>query len=179
MHRVIDISLTGHPAPYRLHEDAYERLRQYLDGARARLSDDPDQAEVIGDLERSVGDKLSALLRAGRQVIDDADVAAVLDQVGAVEPGVAGSPPPPVAQQPRVRRRLYRIREGQQWAGICTGLAAYAELEVNVVRWVFVGLGLITAGAFLLVYVVAMFVIPVVPTREAFVAAQPQANGGA
>ena len=47
---------------------------------------------------------------------------------------------------------------------MCTGLAAYAQLDVKVVRWVFVGLGLVTVGLFLFVYVVAMFVLPVVPT---------------
>jgi phage shock protein C len=181
MHRVIDISLTGHTAPFRLHDDAYERLRQYMDRARARLADDPDQPEVVGDLERSIGDKLSSRLGPSKLVIDDADVSAVLDQIGTVEPGDARPAAPAAATvepAPGGRRRLYRIREGQQLAGICTGLAAYAELDVTLVRWVFVLLGLITAGVFFLVYVIAMFIIPVLPTREAFTAAQTSRNDG-
>ena len=181
MHRVIDISLTGHTTPFRLHDDAYERLRQYMDGARARLADDPDQPEVMGDLERSIGDKLSARLDPNKLVIDDADVIAVLDQVGTVEPGdvrAAAPPAAPVDPASRGRRRLYRIRAGQQLAGICTGLAAYAELDVSLVRLVFVLLGILTAGVLLLVYVLAMFIIPVVPTREAFIAAQTTRSDG-
>ena len=170
MHRVIDISLTGHPEPFRVHDDAFELLRQYLERARARLAGDPDHAEVIGDLERSIGEKLVARQRAGKPVLDAADVSAILEEIGTVDAGSPESVAPP-APRTRGRRRLYRIREGQEWAGVCTGLAAYAELEVNVVRWVFVGLGLLTIGLFLLVYVVAMFVLPVVSTREEYEAA--------
>lgn len=169
MHTVIDISLTGLAEPFRLHEDAYELLRGYLDSARARLSDDPDEAEVIGDLERSIGEKLASRLSADKRVIDRADVGAVLQQIGAVDTG-SSAPTATDGHRPR-RRRLYRIREGQEWAGVCTGLAAYAELDPNVVRWIFVGLAFFTAGVFLLVYLVAMFVMPVVSTREEYFAA--------
>jgi len=45
MHRVIDISLTGHADPFRLHDDAYELLRGYLDSARSRLGQAGRQGE--------------------------------------------------------------------------------------------------------------------------------------
>ncbi|MGZ8481140.1 MAG: PspC domain-containing protein, partial [Candidatus Limnocylindria bacterium] len=130
---------------------------------------DPDEAEVIGDLERSIGEKLASRLSADKRVIDRADVGAVLQEIGAVDTGSSEAAATD-GHRPR-RRRLYRIREGQEWAGVCTGLAAYAELDANVVRWIFVGLGLVTAGVFLLVYLVAMFVLPVVSTREEYFAA--------
>lgn len=69
MHRVIDISLSGHPDPYRLHEDAYATLTRYLERARSRLTDDPDREEVIGDLELSSGEKLRSRLSPDKQVI--------------------------------------------------------------------------------------------------------------
>ena len=65
-----------------------------------------------------------------------------------------------------MRRRLYRIREGQQFAGICQGLSAYADLRVDVVRTIFVVLTILTAGGFALVYVAMMFIVPAVETRE-------------
>ena len=104
MHRVIDISLAGHAEPYRLHDDAFEALQQYLDRARAGLAGDPDHTDVLRDLEQSIGDKLDARLRDGKRVIDAADVGAVLDEIGAVDadaPAPAGTPP---ALPPRPRR---------------------------------------------------------------------------
>jgi len=172
MHKVIDISLTGHPEPFRLHEEAVDVLRDYLDRARAGITHELDADEVIGDLERSIGEKLVARRQGERAVLDLAAVRAVIEEIGTVGGDEAEIVPRAGADPSRVRRRLYRIQEGQEWAGVCTGLAAYAQVNVDTVRWIFVLLGLLTAGIFILVYIVAMFVLPVVPTREAFAQAQ-------
>lgn len=141
MHRVIEISLTGHADPYRLDEEAFELLRHYLERARSRLSGDPDHAEVIGDLERAVGDKLAALPRTGKSVVDVADVNAVLEEIGAVDVE-SGEPPVVPGSRGRVRRRLYRITEGQKWAGICT-----RPCRVRAARRLHGALGLRHSGA--------------------------------
>lgn len=169
MHRVVDISLSGHAEPYRLHDDAYEALARYLEGARSRLTDDPDREEVIGDLERSIGEKLASRLSTDKQVIDLGDVRAVLDEVGAVD--TDADPAPPVAVERRRVRRLYRIHEGEKIAGVCQGLAIYADLDVYMVRWIFAILAIITVGMFGLVYIAAMFILPVANTREEYFAA--------
>jgi phage shock protein C len=63
-------------------------------------------------------------------------------------------------------RRLYRIREGQQLAGVCNGLAAYAELPVDWVRTLFVLGTLVTAGLLGLVYIALAFILPVYARPE-------------
>lgn len=47
---------------------------------------------------------------------------------------------------------------------MCTGLAAYAEIDVVWVRTLFVFATLLTAGIFLLVYVALAFILPVAAT---------------
>ena len=66
--------------------------------------------------------------------------------------------------QPR-RRRLQRVREGQQLAGVCNGLADYAELDVAWVRTGFVLGSLVTGGILVLVYIALAFILPVAPRR--------------
>lgn len=162
MHRVIDIDLTGNHRPLRIHEDAYDSLKTYLDEAGARLGDDPDRAEVVDDLERSIGTRLVARLGDVNRTLNAADVKAVLDEVGAVEPprvaGYRDIPRPP-------RRKLYRIKEGQALAGVCTGLAAYSDISIDLVRWVFFFGILLSGGLLLVAYVIVMFFLPVVATR--------------
>ncbi len=167
MRKVINIDLVGSANPYRLHEDAYDALNRYLDHARSRLADDPDQAEVMSDLERSIGAKLADRLGSDDRIVTVEDVTVVLGEVGSVGAD-DGQPTAAVADRPR-RRRLYRIREGQQIAGVCTGLAAYSDIDVNWIRTVFYALGLVTAGLFFLVYMVVAFLLPVVPTRGAWI----------
>jgi phage shock protein PspC (stress-responsive transcriptional regulator) len=165
MDKKIVIGLTGQANPYQLTEDAYDRLARYLDRAAARLRDDPDHAEVLGDLERAVGDKLAALLGSNDRVVTTTDIDAVLEEIGAVETGHDPESHEGTSQ-PR-KRRLQRIREGKQIAGVCAGLAAYAELDVDWVRTLFVLGTLVTAGILGLVYIALAFTLPVAATREA------------
>jgi phage shock protein C len=166
MDKTISISLSGHPAQYRLNEDAYDRLARYLDRAATRLQDDPDRAEVLSDLERSVGDKLAALVGLDDRLVTAADIDGVLEEIGAVDTGEDQGTDEP-SPHPRARRRLQRIRDGQQIAGVCTGLAAYAELDVDWVRTGFVLGTLVTAGILGLVYIALVFILPVAAIREA------------
>jgi phage shock protein PspC (stress-responsive transcriptional regulator) len=166
MDRTIVISLNGHVEGYRLQVDAYDRLAGYLDRAASRLRDDPDRAEVLGDLERSVGDKLQALLGSDDRVVTVADIEGILEEIGAVDTGND-----PVAEEAERRprpRRLRRIKEGQWLAGVCNGLAAYADLRVDWVRTMFIFAALLTAGIFALVYVALAFILPVDATRDAY-----------
>jgi phage shock protein PspC (stress-responsive transcriptional regulator) len=173
MQRVITIHLDGEPNPYRLDEDAHDALSRYLDQARSRLTDDSDRAEVMGDLERSIGAKLTDRLGSNDRILTIEDIDAVLAAVGPVGSG-DDRPATVGADRPRGRRRLLRIRAGQQLAGVCTGLAAYTEIRVDWVRTIFLLLAVFTAGLFALVYLAMAFALPVVPTREAWIAAQDQ-----
>jgi phage shock protein PspC (stress-responsive transcriptional regulator) len=166
MDKTIVIGLVGHADRYRLQEDAYDRLARYLDRAASRLQDDPDRAEVLGDLERSVGDKLAVLLGSDDRPVTVADMDGVLEEIGAVDTGHE-----PMADEVHVRprtRRLYRIREGQQIAGVCTGLAAYSELRVDWVRTLFVLGSFATVGVLGLVYIALAFILPVAATGEGY-----------
>ena len=154
MDKTIVITLNGHPEGYRLRDDAYDRLMQYLDGAASRLREDPDRAEVLGDLERSIGDKLAAVIGSEDRLVTVADINDVLEA-----PDDAGAAPP----RPR---RLRRIKEGQWLAGVCTGLADYSDIRVDWVRTLFIFATLLTAGGFSLVYIAMAFILPISPTRE-------------
>jgi phage shock protein PspC (stress-responsive transcriptional regulator) len=182
MHKVIAVSLTGRTELYRFHEDAYDRLSHYLDQARFGLSGDPDQGEVISDLEGSIGEKITERLGLGDRFVTLADIDAVLDVVGPVaDPTPAGitGRAARATGRPLKRRRLARIREGQEIAGVCTGLAAYSEIGVDWVRTIFVFATLLTVGGFLIVYLGMAFLLPVYATRGEWLAAQLEAEAAA
>lgn len=60
------------------------------------------------------------------------------------------------------RKRLVRPREGRKIAGVCLGLAEYFDLDVNVIRLLWV-LAVIFGGTGLLAYLVGWIIIPEVP----------------
>lgn len=58
-----------------------------------------------------------------------------------------------------MEKKLYRIKNGAILAGVCTGLAAYFDLDVNLVRILAVVLACST-GVGLVAYIVAALVLP-------------------
>ena len=68
-------------------------------------------------------------------------------------------------------RRLYLIRDGAAIAGVCKGLAAYLNIDVSIVRILFIVLTILTGGVWILIYLVMMFVVPYAQTSEQHAAA--------
>jgi len=169
MNKVITVNLNGNA--YQIDEDGYNGLRDYVHHAEAQLSNSADRREVIADLEQAIGEKCSALLRPHKTVITAAEIAQILTEVGPVQnvDGDAGrtdtqSPPRYGAAATPHRKRLYRIRRGSGWAGVCRGLAAYADTDVTLVRVIFVLGTLCSGGLGLLIYFLMILVVPIAYT---------------
>jgi phage shock protein C len=60
-----------------------------------------------------------------------------------------------------VEKKLHRSLSKRMIAGVCGGLAEYFDIDVSLVRLIFVGLTLITAIVpMLLFYLIAWIIIP-------------------
>jgi phage shock protein PspC (stress-responsive transcriptional regulator) len=174
MQTVVNISLNGNS--YQLEEPGYIQLRTYLERAEARLKDSPDRAEVMADLEQAIGEKCARLLGAHKTVVTALEVERIISDMGPVESpdatapgasaeGTAGATSAaPAGALPR--KRLFRIREGQMWAGVCNGIAAYMNVDVTWVRIAVVLLTLFTTGLLIVAYFVLAFIVPEAQTAE-------------
>lgn len=165
MKSAISIDLDG--TRFALDERAFVALRAYLDRAAARLGTHPDRDEVIAGLERSIAAKLARHPAARADIVDEQEMLAALTQVGRVDgPSLDESDAAGAAGvgSPRPRRPLYRLRDGQQIAGVCAGLAAFAEIDVGLVRLIFILGAVFTGGMLLLAYLVLMFIMPIAHT---------------
>lgn len=179
MNRVVTINLNGNA--YQLDEGAFDALRAYLDRAEARLASNPDRAEIIADLEQAIAEKCNHHLGPNKNVVSAAEIAQVLVEMGPVETPADEGAAPDAAEaggasvaagaDTGVRRRLYRIREGAMISGVCNGLAAFFSIDVTVMRIIFVALAVLTSGAWIIAYVVMIFVIPRADTGEEHAAA--------
>lgn len=59
-------------------------------------------------------------------------------------------------------KRLYRVNEGKILCGVCMGLSEYFEIDVTIVRliWVFISL---VYGSGILLYIIAALIMPIKP----------------
>jgi len=169
MNKVITINLNG--KAYQLEEAGYAALKEYLDAARAALAQNPDESEIMADLEQAIADKCDARLSPHKNVVTLSEVEAIIKAMGPVEGGAEREAAREAAEKkegPKAPRRLYRILEGKWFSGICAGLAAYFDVDVVVVRGLFVLLTIVTGGVWIIPYVVFSFVIPAARTEEEF-----------
>ena len=168
MQKVISINLNGNA--YQLDESGYETLRDYLAGAERALADNPDRAEIIADLEQAIADKCQRYLgphktrrhARARWIRSSRRWARSTARrvTTAIERRIRRGQPGPDRKQDGPPRRLYRIPDGAMIAGVCNGLAAYFQIDVTLVRVVFLLAALLTKGVGIMAYVIMMFVIP-------------------
>src|SRR5437868_581187 len=79
---------------------------------------------------------------------------------------------PGIAAQPGVRKRLVRSSTDKKLGGVCAGLAEYFDMDVTLVRvlWLLV---VLCGGTGILLYVILWLVLPLAPSAVA-VASPPQ-----
>jgi phage shock protein PspC (stress-responsive transcriptional regulator) len=169
MERVVTINLNGNP--YQLEEPAYDALRAYIARAEAALSENPDKAEIIRDLEQAIADKCAGHLSTSKTVISAAEMTRVLTEMGPVEGDDTPKNGEPREEAYGPRRRLYRVKDRAVISGVCSGIGAYFDLDPNIIRLIFVLGALFTSGFGILVYIVLMFAIPSAHTSEEWAAA--------
>jgi phage shock protein PspC (stress-responsive transcriptional regulator) len=188
MQKVITINLNGNA--YQLDESAYHALRSYLDNAEAQLTANPDRAEILSDLEQAIADKCKRFLGPGKTVVSGGEIDQVLREIGPVDGGHGASQPgQPLrpsasAATTSAPKRLYQIREGAMFSGVCNGIAAYLNLDPTIVRVAFtvaaIGEMIISDNPpwmVVTVYVLLMFLVPYAKTSEELAAAQGAKEG--
>ena len=62
-----------------------------------------------------------------------------------------------------MEKKLYRVAQGKQLCGVCTGFAKYFSIDVTLVRLIFVLLALTTSG--ILAYIACAIIIPEEPSN--------------
>ena len=180
MHKVIVINLNGNA--YQLDEIGYDAVRAYLDRAETQLRTSPDVAEIMADLEQAIAEKCQRFLSPHKTVVSAGEIEQILAEMGPVEPAAGEPAGPHPSHQPRASgkaaddggapKRLYRIDDGAMIAGVCTGLSAYFNLDVTLIRIAFVALALFTKGFSLLIYGIMMVDVPPASTSEEHAAAE-------
>jgi phage shock protein PspC (stress-responsive transcriptional regulator) len=146
---------------YNIDDDAYMRLREYLDRIESYFSDEKEREDIINDIETRLSELFSERLSASRQVITLADVDDAIRIMG--DPGEIGgakgkSEPYSRNYQYR-RRRLYRDPDNRVLGGVCGGLGAYLDIDPVILRVILVVL-FFAFGIGLLVYLIMWIVVP-------------------
>ena len=143
-------------------EDAYARLDTYLTAFRAKLHAGADNQEVMTDLENRIAELASAKLSGENRVIDIALIDEIISCIGMPD-GTAYRFERATDDAPRetepVVHKFYRDPDHRSIGGVCSGLAAYFNVDLSLVRVAFIVLFLCASCGFW-IYIALWIIAP-------------------
>jgi phage shock protein PspC (stress-responsive transcriptional regulator) len=162
MKKTLDIGIGG--KSFIIDEDAHERLKQYLDTFRSRLADGQGN-EVMDEIEARIAELLNENLGSGQQTVSLAMVNEITAKLGMPD----GKPEFKAIDDNNENekeentmnpvKKLYLDVENRKLGGVCAGLAAYFDIDVTIIRIVFLAL-LIGGGFGFWLYLIFWIVAP-------------------
>jgi phage shock protein PspC (stress-responsive transcriptional regulator) len=168
MNKTIIINING--IVFHIEEDAYEVLKAYMTDVKRHFSTSDDSLEITTDIENRIAEMFNEILaNQNKQVIVEADVKAVIEQMGTVEDfefaendnKTTGSN---AFTYNTERRRLFRDPDDHLVGGVAAGIANYFDLQAVWIRLAF-ALSLIFAGSGFILYIILWIVIPKAVSR--------------
>ncbi|HET6556351.1 MAG TPA: PspC domain-containing protein [Prolixibacteraceae bacterium] len=167
MKKTFTINISG--SVFHIDEDAFEKLQRYLQMLNRHFGTALEGQEILQDIEARIAELLIEKTANKTEVVTDEMVNEVIARMGQPEDfneaaeeephARAHTESAPAAEQP-VRRRLYRDGDSRVLGGVCSGLGAYFNIDVVILRVIFVLLFFLGVGTSLLLYIILWIVVP-------------------
>ena len=170
MKKIININLSGRVIP--IEDSAYEKLQGYIESLRRYFSHEEGRDEIINDIESRIAELMNEKVRKGAACVTDADIDEIVaamgrpedfdaaDTVDAAEPAQKGQQQQYTYAETKAKKRLYRDSSDKFIGGVCSGIAAYLNVDPAIVRILF---AIITFGGFglgFLAYILLWIILP-------------------
>ncbi|RRQ48086.1 PspC domain-containing protein [Maribacter algicola] len=164
MNKTVNINLAN--TLFHIDEDAYNKMRRYLESVKRSFANTPGSDEILADIEARIAELFYEKLENERQVITQKQVDEVIAIMGQpedymVDEDIFEDEPKTKTTGPAPRvKKLYRDTEQKYVAGVSSGLAHYLGIDPLWIRilWVFLTIG--SGGGFILLYGLLWILIP-------------------
>ena len=144
MKKTLTVNLGG--TVYHIDDDAYRLLDDYLANLKHFFRKQEGAEEIVNDIEIRIAELFAEKVSAGKQVITIADVEEIIARVGKPEDfGVSDDESEPHKKEQTASsgqgytrtttaRRLFRDPDNKLLGGVASGLAAYFDWDITLVR---------------------------------------------
>lgn len=152
---------------FTIEEDAFDRLKQYLVKLERSLEAETGASDILEDIEMRCAELLHGYLGETRKVVVLSDIEKAISSLGEPEEireeadlhdHEKARNNQQTSGQTDGQKRLYRDTENSTVAGVCSGLAAYFQVDPVLIKIIFVLFGFMGFGVGL--YIILWIVIP-------------------
>ncbi|MDF2386644.1 PspC domain-containing protein [Nostoc ellipsosporum NOK] len=168
MKKIISINLSGQVIP--IEDSAYQQLQDYLASLRRYFAQEEGRDEIINDIESRIAELMTEELRKGASHITDEHVQLIIGTIGRPQDFEGAEADQDTYTEENsgssysstsyATKRLYRNSSDKFLGGVCSGLAAYINIDPAIVRILFAIITLGGLGIGLLAYVLLWIIVP-------------------
>jgi phage shock protein PspC (stress-responsive transcriptional regulator) len=153
----VSINLGGYS--FNIDEDAYAELKRYLKNLELHFAGEESSSEILSDIEARMAELFRAKLTSYKQVISIEDVNQVISVMGTPE-DISENDGPTAREKfsSPGYHRMYRDTDHRVIGGVCAGMASYWDIELWLVRFIFLVLAMMGVG--ILIYLILYIVLP-------------------
>jgi len=156
MNKIMNLNIGG--IVFHVDENAYKKLKNYLEEINKHFKNTPGGDEIINDIESRIVELFQQKLNSKKEVISMEDVDDVISVMGKPSDFEEEKDysDPDVRQVGK--KRLFRDIDNRMIGGVCSGLGAYFKLDTVWFRLAFVIATL--SGLSILAYIILWIIIP-------------------
>lgn len=133
MNDIINCSISG--IAFTFENEAYTRLKTYLDSLSAAYAENPDKEEILADIEARIAELILSTQSDSSQSVALPLIENIIAQLGSAEEISSGDDSTEEkTKKVRIPRRLYRDLGNSKLGGVCAGLARYFKMDPALVR---------------------------------------------
>ena len=160
MNKTVTVNIGG--IVFHIDENAYERFKKYLESIRVHFSGSEGRDEIMEDIESRIAEMFHDRIRDQKQVITLADVDEVTalmgmpEQIGDEEKKIYE---PVVSPTSTIKRRMFRNPDDKILGGVCSGVAAYFNMDPVWTRLI-LAFAFFAWGTGFLLYIILWIVLP-------------------
>ncbi|MDD4410028.1 MAG: PspC domain-containing protein [Candidatus Pacebacteria bacterium] len=151
---------------FSIEEDAYHKLKDYLENVKSRIGNGADKEEVMLDIEIGMAEKLKERLVSPKEIINIKDIDDLILIMGNPEEFDPDNKPEEKEEDIKTEtiKKLYRNPDDMIIGGVCGGIGAYFSIDPVFIRILFIIL-FFSGGIGLPAYVILWIIIPMAETK--------------
>lgn len=164
MNKTVNINLAN--TFFHIDEEAYAKLRRYLESIKKSFDGTPGSDEIIADIEARIAELFSEKMENDRQVITMKEVDDVITVMGQpedyhVDEDLFDEPQSASSESETKRsKKLFRDWDNKYIGGVCAGLQHYLGIDALWIRILFLILAIFGSGFGLILYFVLWILVP-------------------
>ncbi|MGB5819605.1 MAG: PspC domain-containing protein [Saonia sp.] len=169
MNKTVNINLAN--TIFHIDEEAYNKLRRYLEAVKRSFAGTPGSDEIIADIEARISELFYEKMENDRQVITQKEVDEVVAIMGQpedymVDEDVFEDEPKTKSKTTASRvKKLYRDIDHKYIGGVCSGLEHYLGFDALWIRLIFIFLAVFTGFGFI-AYILLWILVPEASTTS-------------